>query len=609
MLKYSGFINEEVGIRNLKNIVSGYTEIEIWFHKDLDGVCSAVAFKHFFKTYYSIDLVDCHIIQYGGLEFAVKTGKKGTLKLICDFAHGKPMFQIQSDHHDKQVGAEETKGKYFKPARSNVETISGEISYSDAFNPADIDLIKTVDSADFLSQGITPDDVQNSIFKYERNLSAKKNRFMMGFVVNRLILAYKNKRITCKSLDGKTDHINRNFLECLTMDSNPSLHSMFNNIRHYINTSKTKDRLGVLAKPDVLMKNLMDYTDRMKNYRFVETGEGEAEHYDPENWKHRSAVSGGSKISKGVHFDAESKIISQYGGGSMFNPGSYDRYVPFKNHPEANFICIVWPMGLIQVSCNPFKEKKLKDINLGEIAKEVMSKYKSNFEKIYIPLEGVKRELEYSQDWKKMSKEEGPEYSGVGFRSSDLKAFYSDCVYEEIDGKMILLNELPKDLSDYMDLTYEKMDGSERNFLRRFKVPLMELVNRNSGGHPSITNISGFNFMKYDKDSLGKMYKTEKYTDLMKTVARDFINTLKDKIKKLESGEKIEYVSDVEFSGQDTNEKIISKIQESELHAPENKGGGMKNIKSYSSFKSNKINEEFIGKIFKLLKDKMSLSS
>jgi len=559
MLKYSGFVNEEVGIRNLKSIVDGYTKMEIWFHKDLDGVCSALAFKSFFKTYYGIDLVDCHIIQYGGLEFAVKSGQEGTLKLLCDFAHGKPMFQIQSDHHDTQVGADDTKAKYFKPARSNVETISGEISYSDVFDPNDIELVKTIDSANFLSNGITPEDVQNSIFKYKRELSGKKNRFMMGFVVNRLLLAYKNKRITCKSLDGKTNHINRNFLECLTMDSNPSLYSMFNNIRHYINVAKTKDRLGVLAKPEALMSNLTDYINKMKDYRFVEIGdEGEVQSYDPENWRHRSIVNSGSKIPKGVHFDKESKIISQYGGGSMYKPGSYDRYVPFKNNPEANFICIVWPMGLIQVSCNPFKEKKLKDINLGEIAKEVISKYKNDFEKILISLEGVKRELEYSQDWKKMSKEEGPGYSGVGFRTTDLKAFYADCIYKEVDGKMVKIDKIPNDLEDHMNMDYENLTGTQRTFLKQFKIPLIELINRNSGGHPSITNISGFNFLKYNKVDLKELYDTEKYTDVMKKAARDFINALKEKIKKLESGEKIEYNYNVEFSGQDTNESFMN---------------------------------------------------
>ncbi len=360
--KFNSFVNEEVGIRNIKSTIGDSDKCEIYFHKDLDGVCTAIAMKSFLKTYYRVDTVDTHIIQYGGLEFAIKNGMEGTLKVIVDFAHSKPMFKIATDHHDRQVGADDTKSKYFKPSRSNVEIVSGEISYSDVFLPTDIELIKTIDSANFLKWEIKPEDVQNSIFKFKRELSGEKNRFMMGFVVNRLLLAYKNKRISCKSLDGKRDHINKNFLECLVLDSSPSLYSIFNNIRHYINSAKTSDKLGVLAKPEDLMKNLSDYIERMKNYKFVEIGD-EAKEYDPTDWRHQSAISSGSKISKGVHFDEESGIISQYGGGSMYQPGSYDRYVPFKNNPEANFICIVWPMGLIQVSCNPFKEKKLKDIN------------------------------------------------------------------------------------------------------------------------------------------------------------------------------------------------------------------------------------------------------
>jgi len=90
----------------------------------------------------------------------------------------------------------------------------------------------------------------------------------------------------------------------------------------------------------------------------------------------------------------------QYGGGNMIQPGSYDRYVPFKNFPEANFICILWGMGLIQVSCNPFKEKKLKDIDLGKIAKQVVAKHKPILTKILISLDCIKKEFETSQDWK-----------------------------------------------------------------------------------------------------------------------------------------------------------------------------------------------------------------
>jgi hypothetical protein len=551
--KFNSFVNEEVGIRNIKSTIGDSNKCEIYFHKDLDGVCTAIAMKSFLKTYYRVDTVDAHIIQYGGLEFAIKTGMEGTLKVIVDFAHSKPMFKIATDHHDKQVGADDTKSKYFKPSRSNVEIVSGEISYSDVFLPTDIELIKTIDSANFLKWEIKPEDVQNSIFKFKRELSGEKNRFMMGFVVNRLLLAYKNKRISCKSLDGKRDHINKNFLECLVLDSSPSLYSIFNNIRHYINSAKTSDKLGVLAKPEDLMKNLSDYIERMKNYKFVEIGD-EAKEYDPTDWRHQSAISSGSKISKGVHFDEESGIISQYGGGSMYQPGSYDRYVPFKNNSEANFICIVWPMGLIQVSCNPFKEKKLKDINLGEIAKEVLVSHEDRLRPFMVSLEGIKRELEYSQDWKKMSKDEGPNYAGVGFKSSDLDAFYKDTIFVERNGELVK-TEINDEIRKYMDMTYEKMNGEERDVLRKYKVPALELIYRNSGGHPSITNIQGFNFLKYDLDNLRKNYGVEKYTEVMKKVARDFINNLKDKIQKYKQGSEIEYMNTgIELKGHDTNE-------------------------------------------------------
>ena len=558
MQNYNSFINEEVGIRNIKKIIGDMRTAEIYFHKDLDGVTSALAMKYFLETYYQVKTVDAHQIQYGGMEFAIKNHKEGNLCVLVDFAHGKPMFKIQSDHHDKQVGAGDTQGTYFKPARSNVEIISGEISYSDIFTPGDVELIRTVDSANFLTYNITPDDIQNSIFQFKRGLSGEKNRFMMGFVVNRLLLAYKNKRISVKSMDGKRDHINRNILECMVLDCNPSLYSMFNNIRHYINNARVSDRAGVLAKPEVLMQNLTNYIERMKNYRFIEDPDtGDVSEFDPNSSKHKflSSVKG-AKVGKGVHYDDKHKIIIQYGGGNMIQPGSYDRYVPFKNFPDANFICIIWAMGLIQVSCNPFKEKKLKDINLGEIAKEVIAKHQPILTKILVSLDCIKKEFETSQDWKKMQKEEGPDYVGVGFKYSDLEAFYNDCVYK--DGELADINN--SDVKDAMNTIYDNLSTEQLYILKEYKVPVWELITRNSGGHPSITNIQGWGFLKYNKDATMVAYESDKYTDIMKRVAREFVDNLKDKIESFEQGKAVEYdTKGVEFTGQDTNENYKNK--------------------------------------------------
>lgn len=568
--KYKNFLNEEVGLRNLKRIVKDHKSCEIYFHKDLDGVTSAIAMKEFLKTYYQIECVDSHIIQYGGLEYAVKNHQPGNIPVLVDFAHSKPMFTIATDHHDKQSGAEDTESTYFKSARSNVETISGEISYGEIFTQQDIELIKTVDSANFLKHNITPEDVQNSIFKYKREESAEKNRFMMGFVVNRLLLAYKNKRISVTSLDGKRDHVNRNILECLVLDSTASLYSMFSNIRHYINNARVSDRAGVLAKPEEIAKNLSNYIDRMKNYKFIEDPEtGEATEFDPTNRKHQSILKTGSKISKGAHFDEEYKIISQYGGGSMIKPGSYDRYVPFKNYPEANFICIVWPMGLVQVSCNPFREKKLKNINLGEISKEVLAKHEPLLSRYYVTLEDVKREFESSQDWKKMQKEEGEGYEGVGFKFSDLEAFYSDCVYKKNNKEIEKVDIHDGDIREAMDTLYQDMDDETKGYLKKFKIAVWEIITRNSGGHPSITNIQGLNFLKYNKEMMKISYSTEKYTDVLKKIAREFVNNLKEKIDVVNKGEEVQYdTKGVELTGQDTNENYEYQLVDKETGKP-----------------------------------------
>ena len=662
-------INEEVGLRNLKKIAKGLDSInqalsgtenieknpssaasnnelgqvignsrscELYFHKDLDGVTSALAMKQILKGQYQIETVDSHTIQYGGLEFAIVPPKQGNLAVLVDFAHSKPMFTIATDHHQEQVGAEDTSSTYYKHSRSNVETISGEIAKQEIFPQRDIDFIQTIDSANFQKYGIKPEDLHQSAFVLDKSQPIEVIKFKMGFVVNRLLLAYKNKRITCKSLDGKRDHINRNLLECMVLDCSPNLYSMYNNLKHYIDNARTTDKLGRLATQDELSTNLASYTQRMKTY-------------------------------KDKSYDEEYRIIQQYGGGDMMKPGSYDRYVVFKNTPESEFLCIIWPMGLIQVSCNPFKEKKLKDINLGEIAKEVLGKYESVFKRYFVSLEAIKQVYETSQDWKNMQKAIGEDYDGVGFKYSDLEAFYMDCIYNKQDKVVNILNKIVEidfvsvdevyenikvvltygdnnyifgikdtqsmknfinsaitgNVDDYsnligdvkgvktelsekqiegaknnianyiksignlivskrdkitifeglkntklktaMDTNYDDLTYDQKSYLSGLKIPVWELIIRNSGGHPSITNISGLNFLAYNKKVMKIVYKTENYTDLLKMIAGDFVNNLKEKIDIVNAGKAVTYdTKGIELYGQDTNEnfdyQLVDKV-------------------------------------------------
>lgn len=531
-------INEETGIQNLSKITKHYDNVEIYFHMDLDGVTTAIAMKDFLEKYYQIKTTDAHVIQYGGKEYSIKPHKKGNLAVLVDFSHGKPMFHIHSDHHDTQTTNKQTYATHFKPsAKSNVEMVSGEIAYTDIFPPKDVELITTVDSADFLKYNIKPEDVQESIFKYNKLESAEKNRFMMGFVVNRLLLAYKNKRISVKSLDGQNKHKNKNILECLVLDSNPSLYSIYNNLRHYINNAKVSDRAGKLATQEQIKKNLSDYIDRMKKYKFIEKPGGNVREFDPYDPEHKYQKAIGAKIGKGVHYDEENKIIMQYGGGDMFKPGSYDRYVPFKNFPDANFLVMLWPMGLIQISKNPFKElnPNIKNIDLGDSIKHILNKYETELKNYYISLLDIKKEFEISQDFIKMRREEKPGYKSVGFKWDDLRALYKDDIYRSTDDGSIIKIDINDDkLKKIVNIFYEELTEENKKFLKEFKITAYDLIKNSSGGHKDITNLSGMQFLKYNKENMKKYFNTNNYIDVLKKVARDLINLITSKLKNID---------------------------------------------------------------------------
>jgi hypothetical protein len=499
-------INES-GIQRMKSAVSGFENAEIFFHQDLDGVVTAIAMKEYLRRY-NVRTVDAHIIQYGGQDFAIKNVKPGNLAVLVDFANSKGMFDIHTDHHQDQAGVTD-QATSFKPARSNVSTLSAEVSPSNIFTDTDIELINTVDSADFLRKGITPEDIIQSIFKVDTTKSSQENRFMMGFVVNRLLLSYKNKYVSGKSLDGKRTYDDRNFLECLVLDSSPSLYSMYVNLQHYIKTFKSDGKK--LATPEELAKNVFNYQETMKDY-------------------------------PNLHVDEDYQIAVQYGGGSMTKPGSYDRYTIFKNYPDINFYSIAWPMGLVQVSCNPFKEKILSNIDLGKISDDVMSNYKSVLDRTWITVGSLKKVSEKTMEQvaSKASKQ-GKEFEErVGFRLEDLKSFYSDKTYRQTnDGNRHFVVDLDDRYQSRMrnaiDKRYTSLNDFEKRELEKFKIKAWDILKANSGGHASITNIQPLGILSYassvaKEHLLEPTFGSSKYIDIMKKIQADFINVLKEKI-------------------------------------------------------------------------------
>ena len=458
-------ILSETGLRNINALKERYQKAEIYFHQDLDGVTTAIAMKKYLEDN-GIDVVGAHIIQYGDKEFSVKKNdaQGDIMPVLVDFAHGKPMFVIHTDHHDKQVGVEKGTSKQFRGARSNVETISQVVSPTDLFPSSDILLINTVDSADYAKHDITPQEVVNYIYRIDKDSSLQRNKMLLGLVINKLLLAFKNKP---------------GFLESLVMDSEPSLMSILNNIKTWMTRTNA-------AKPEDLQKNAQDYADKMKDYPTV-----------------------------------SDNIIFQYGGGSMFKPGSYDRYTPFRNNPEADFLIMAWPMGLVQASCNPFKkERELKGVNLGEIAQEVIGKWKDQLKERKIPLSTMKWVSETST---------GPE--SVGFTFKDFDALYG--------GKFMFMDggeEILGRIEEMMEKPFSELSEEEISLMDKIGINAWDLIQSNSGGHKCITNISGLNYLGRGKRPPQGQYRYDSEKDdspsvkFTKMIANEFQKVLKEKI-------------------------------------------------------------------------------
>jgi hypothetical protein len=321
-----------------------------------------------------------------------------------------------------------------------------------------------VDSADYAKYNITPTEVVNYIYKVDKDSSLQKNKMLLGLVINKLLLAFKNKP---------------GFLESLVMDCEPSLLSILNKIKDWMKRTNS-------ANPEELQQNAKDYAEKMKGY---------------------------PKVSD--------NIIFQYGGGSMFKPGSYDRYTPFRNNPEADFLIMAWPMGLVQASCNPFKkDRELKGVNLGEIAQEVLVKWEGQLKEKTVPLSTIKWVSETSV---------GPE--SVGFTFKDFDALYGG-KFMFMDGGEKMLGRI----EEMMEKPFSELSEEEISLMDKIGINAWDLIQSNSGGHKCITNISGLNYLGRGKRPPQGKYKYDSEKDdspsvkFTKMIANEFQKVLKEKI-------------------------------------------------------------------------------
>ena len=222
-----------------------------------------------------------------------------------------------------------------------------------------------------------------------------------------------------------------------------------------------------------------------------------------------------SRKNKGVTY--EDGIISQYGLGSM-KPGGYDRYTPFINHPNAEFLVTGLPMGMVQASCNPYKkERALKGVDLGQIKDEILDKFKEELESQRVSFGTLKRISEMDTNEK-----------SVGFTYKDMLAIYGNAPSFTVKGG----KDLERQLQQMSQTLYKDIPYEDKKLFNRVYVNGYDVIQANSGGHKCITNISGINFL-YPKSKFDDPAKRKRvsYIDLLKAIQKEFVDTLKSKIE------------------------------------------------------------------------------
>ncbi len=453
MLRLKDYLAES-GIRNIKAIAKEWKKAAIYFHIDMDGVASGLAMKKYLEDN-KIKVVEAIPIQYGDQEYLVKKVGPDVMNVLVDFAHGKPMMTIHTDHHESQIGVRKGTSTSFKKARSNASTIGNTISPSPIFSAADIDIINIIDSANYANNDIVPDDVINALFKIDKFADIQKNHRAMGFVANKLLLAYKNRP---------------NFMSQLVMKAQPSMFSILTTILRIA-------KVDGLKSIDKIIQGYESYTKTQKANFIADT----------KTAKNKGTPIRIKELKDGHYTIINNSLMVQYGGGNMFK--GYDRYTAFKNHPEIDYFCMGWSMGLVQLSKNPFK-KNVPDLHMGNIAMGVMKdKFKSSLQKTMVNLEFIK--FTFERSWGKSNMRSDV----IGFTGADLMALFGKSLKGKpnLDEVMNTINILHKDLT-----------WQQKALLKSIEIPAWDIIEAQSGGHKDITNISGLNFIGFDVDKLIK---------------------------------------------------------------------------------------------------------
>jgi hypothetical protein len=452
----------ESGIQNIRSLAKQYNKAKIYMHTDCDGVISALSMRYYLEAN-GIKVVEVEKIQYGGMEYAISKTPDDVLPVLVDFAHGKPFMKIHTDHHDSQIQYSNA-SKNFSHAKSNAGTISTIISPKNIFPLEDIRVVDMVDSAGYSDENIGIDELKNYIFQWNKDRTNIQNHLRFGMVVNKLLLAYKNKP---------------GFLEEIVMTSKPSLVSVYQNILRILKQHLANGDKG-WSDISQLQKNAEYYSKSQENNKLPENNLASIE-----------TMTYGQNALIG-------DVIVQIGGGDMKKTGSYDRYTAYKLYPNAKYFIMIWDsIGMMQVSKNNWnKTAKENDVHLGNIViKDIFTtKYAPllNKEKYDISLLAIKKTMEENID-------NDNEEKAIGFDYNEFKALFEKSFDLPEDTQQKLekcMNYKPSQLTPIEG----DEEGNEKkmkivDLLTKFTIPLPEIILKTSGGHPGITNLNGFSFL------------------------------------------------------------------------------------------------------------------
>lgn len=497
----------ESGLQNIRQLAKEYNKAIIYFHIDLDGVTSAIAMREYLKKY-GIQTIQAQKIQYGSMEYAItKPQTKDILPVLVDFAHGKAFMKIHTDHHDKQIQYQGASNQ-FRHSKSNAETISSVISVSDIFSKEDVRIINMIDSAGYKDEGVNPWDMLKTTVSVDRNESAWKNHLKMGMATGKLLLAYKNRP---------------NFLEDIVLNCEPSLISMYNYILRVINQHIENKDKGWFS-PQTIEQNSQNYFDKQST-RTIKNGTVES----------IKGMKNGESVLIG-------DVIFQIGGGAMTKTGSFDRYTAFRLYPNAKYFIMLWhTIGMMQVSKNPWNNSD-DDIHLGHIVLDdiFQRKYKRLLDKPKYDISLLAIKMAFEQN---ITAEN--EKNVAGFDYEEFKNLFERDFSNMSDKQQYVINKwMGFKPSSFIYGNNEKKNieiDKAIKFLSYLKIPLTDIIEKSSGGHPGITNLSGFAFLDEQQKLNSILAKGE--NPYLKDKNEDETDDVKSKFKKFKSDDKVDSTS------------------------------------------------------------------